>query len=102
MVLQTLGHSFTTSASGEDALALVEAGLKPNAVILDMNMPGLGGAGTLPLLRAKLPMVPVLLSSGRTDQAALDLGKIYQFVTVLPKPFSIAELRECLGLVVGD
>ena len=101
MVLQTLGHSLTTSSSGEDALALVEAGLKPDAVILDMNMPGLGGAGTLPLLRAKLPRVPVLLSSGRTDQAALDLGKDHAFVTVLPKPFSIEELRECLELAVG-
>jgi len=35
-------------------------------VILDMNMPGLGGIGTLPRLRALLPTVPVLLSTGRT------------------------------------
>ena len=34
------------------ALALLEAGLEPDLVILDMNMPGLGGIGTLPRLPA--------------------------------------------------
>ena len=96
MVVQTLGHSVTTSSSGEEALALVEAGLRPEAVILDMNMPGMGGAGTLPRLRELLPGVPVLLSSGRTDQAALDLSKVHPSVLLLPKPFSITELKACL------
>ena len=101
MVVQTLGHSVTASSSGEEALALIEAGLRPDAVILDMNMPGMGGAGTLPRLREMLPGVPVLLSSGRTDQAALDLSKVHRFVTLLPKPFSIKELNACLESLAG-
>ena len=101
MVVQTLGHAVTTSSSGEEALALVEAGLRPEAVILDMNMPGMGGAGTLPRLRELLPGVPVLLSSGRTDQAALDLSKVHPSVLLLPKPFSITELKACLRSLAG-
>jgi PAS domain S-box-containing protein len=101
MVVQTLGHAVTASSSGEEALTLVEAGLLPDAVILDMNMPGMGGAGTLPRLRELLPRVPVLLSSSRTDQAALDLSKVHDLVTVLPKPFSIKELKECLEALAG-
>ncbi len=102
MVVQTLGHAVTTSSSGEEALALIEAGLRPEAVILDMNMPGMGGAGTLPRLRELLPGVHVLLSSGRTDQAALDLSKIHPSVLLLPKPFSITDLKACLESLAGD
>ncbi len=96
-ILQTLGHAVITSASGEKALATLEAGFKADVVILDMNMPGLGGAGTLPRLRAMLPQVPVLLSTGRTDQVALDLAGAYPLVTLLPKPFTIKDLQRCLA-----
>jgi PAS domain S-box-containing protein len=95
-ILQTLGHAVAISPSGEQALAKIEAGFKPDVVILDMNMPGLGGLGTLPRLRAMLPNVPVLLSTGRTDQGALDLAKAHPLVTLLPKPFAIKELQQTL------
>jgi PAS domain S-box-containing protein len=95
-ILQTLGHAVVTSPSGEQALEKIAAGFKPDVVILDMNMPGLGGIGTLPRLRAMLPNVPVLLSTGRTDQAALDLAAAHPFVTLLPKPFAIKELQQTL------
>ena len=96
MVVQTLGHSVTTSSSGEEALALVEAGLRPEAVILDMNMPGLGGTGTLPRLRALHPDLPVLLVTGRADQAAINLAAAHPHVTLLAKPFSLEDLRKHL------
>ena len=96
-VLEYLGHTFTAAVCGEEALARLEEGYRPDVVILDMNMPGLGGAGTLPLLRALCPEVPVLLATGRTDQAALDLIAAYDQVTLMAKPFGIEELRYNLG-----
>ena len=98
-MLQTLGHAVSAASSGEEALARIEAGFRPDVVILDMNMPGLGGIGTLPRLRALLPTVPVLLSTGRTDQAALDLSQAHPFVTLLPKPFSMKEVRGRLASI---
>jgi PAS domain S-box-containing protein len=95
-LLQALGHAVFTAASGEEALLAVDGGLEPDAVILDMNMPGLGGSGTLPRLRVLLPEVPVLLSTGRTDQAALELAAAHSRVTLLPKPFSLKELQQHL------
>ena len=95
-ILQTMGHEVLTTPGGEQALAAIEAGFEPDVVILDMNMPGLGGIGTLSRLRSLLPCAPVLLSSGRTDQSALDLARAHQFVTLLPKPFTIQELQRCL------
>jgi len=95
-LLEALGHTASLASSGEAALAALEGGLVPDAVILDMNMPGLGGVGTLPRLRALLPRVPVLLSTGRADQAALELARAYPEVALLPKPFAMKELRQCL------
>ena len=99
MILEVLGHAATMVPSGEEALAAVQAGLRPDVVILDLNMPGLGGAGTLPQLRALLPRVPVLLATGRADQNALDLAEAHPGVTLLAKPFSMGDLQKDLGAV---
>ncbi len=99
-VLEFLGCAAVTPAlSGEEALALLEGGLEPDLVILDMNMPGLGGVGTLPRLRALRPEVPVLLATGRVDQTSLDLASAHPGVTIAAKPFGLRELREHLGKI---
>jgi CheY-like chemotaxis protein len=100
-MLELLGHEPTLAVSGEDALARLDAGLQPEVVILDMNMPGLGGAGTLPRLRELLPWVPVLLTTGRADQAAQNLVQAHPFVTLLSKPFGMKELQAHLAPFVG-
>jgi len=99
MLLEVIGHQVTAAISGEAALALLDQGLCPDAVILDMNMPGLGGKGTLPRLRAICPTVPVFLATGRADHQAMDLVAAHPFVTLLPKPFSFEELRDHLQRV---
>jgi CheY-like chemotaxis protein len=99
-LIQALGHKATTVASGEEALARLEAGFTPDVVILDMNMPGLGGVGTLPRLRALRPQTPVVIATGRVDQATLDLIAVHPFTTLMPKPFSLDQLRKRLELLL--
>ena len=96
-ILELLGHQVVLAPSGEEALARLEAGLRPDVVILDMNMPGLGGAGTLPRLRALRPDLPVLLATGRADQTAQDLVQAHPGVTLLSKPFGKKELEAHLA-----
>jgi CheY-like chemotaxis protein len=98
-ILEGLGHHTSWVATGEEALAKLEAGFQPDVVVLDMNMPGLGGSGTLPLLRALRPSLPVLLATGRADQVALDLVEAHPFVTLLSKPFSMGELQKKLAVI---
>ncbi len=100
-LIQYLGHTTTTAASGEGALAKIKAGARPDVVILDVNMPGLGGARTLPLLRALLPTVPVILATGRADQEALDLLNVHAQVTLSAKPFGLRELQHQLETLTG-
>jgi CheY-like chemotaxis protein/anti-sigma regulatory factor (Ser/Thr protein kinase) len=95
-LLRALGHAVVTAPSGEVALATVEGGFSPDVVILDMNMPGLGGTGTLPHLRNLLPEVPIMLSTGRADRAALDLAESHPRVSLLSKPFTLKELKQRL------
>jgi CheY-like chemotaxis protein len=102
LVLEMLGHRVATAGCGEEALAMLGTGFAPDVVILDMNMPGLGGAGTLPRLRALRPAMPVLLATGRVDQKALDLAERHRFVKLLPKPFALQDLKETLaGILPG-
>jgi len=96
MLVETMGHQVNATVSGEDALALLAQGYQPDAVILDLNMPGLGGKGTLPRLRDLCPTVPVLLATGRADDEAMALVTAHPFVTLLPKPFSFEALRDQL------
>ncbi|HJW71241.1 MAG TPA: ATP-binding protein [Geothrix sp.] len=98
-LLEILGHATVTALSGEEALAKLRDGFQPDVVILDMNMPGLSGAETLPGIRTLLPAVPVLLATGRADQSALALVEAHSLVTLLPKPFGVQELRAGLQAV---
>lgn len=95
-VLGVLGHDAVGATSGEEALARLGAGFQPDIVILDLNMPGLGGAGTLPRLRALSPTVPVMIATGRVDEFATNLVRTYSYVSILPKPYSLEELKEHL------
>ena len=97
VLLETLGHRVTAAHSGEEALRKVEDGFLPDLAILDMNMPGMGGAGTLPRLLRLCPGLPVLLATGRVDQTALDLVGNYPGVTLMAKPFDLEQLKRSMG-----
>ncbi len=99
--LEAMGHLVSPALTGEEAMGKVDEGLRPDLIILDMNMPGWGGANTLPRLRAALPEVPVLLSTGRADQRAIDLAHAHPGVTILAKPFGFRELQATLGAVLA-
>ncbi|MCE1203697.1 MAG: PAS domain S-box protein [Holophagaceae bacterium] len=92
-LLHTLGHQPLLAGSGEEALRCLEEGLRVDLVLLDLNMPGLGGAGTLPLLQAAHPDLPILLSTGRADQTAMDLVAAHPGTALLAKPFSAEEVQ---------
>lgn len=96
-LLEVLGHAVVEASCGEEALEILTQGEALDGVILDLNMPGLGGAGTLPRLRKLRPGLPVLVATGRPDQAALAMVAPYEGVALLPKPFSGKELQATLA-----
>ena len=100
-MIRCLGHRVTTARTGEEALDHLRSGVEPQVVILDINMPGLGGHGTLPRLRELRPTLPVLLATGRVDQTVHDLVKAFPGVRLMPKPFSMGDLKAQLDSVAA-
>ena len=98
--LEFLGHRVRDVSRGEAAVVLFESGSFPDLVILDMSMPGLGGKQTLLRLRELNSHVPILFSTGLSDQSAVELVAENPGVFLLPKPFTVDELKETLASVM--
>ena len=89
--LVELGFQVAEASRGEEALQLLHSGTI-DVVLLDINMPGIGGIETLRRIRAFAPRLPVLMVTVRDGEEekveALELGAD-DYVT---KPFSMREL----------
>jgi len=89
--LVELGFQVSEASRGEEALQMLRAAVY-DAVLLDVNMPGIGGVETLRRIRAFAPRLPILMLTVRDQEEekveALDLGAD-DYVT---KPFSTREL----------
>ena len=96
-MLNFIGWDSVSVASGEEACSTLTDGLKAALVILDLDMPGWGGAATLPRLRALRPSLPVVISTGRVQDTAVALASRYPRVGLMPKPYGLGELKRCLA-----
>jgi two-component system KDP operon response regulator KdpE len=89
--LMELGFQVAEASRGEEALLVLRSG-SYDAVLLDINMPGIGGIETLKRIRGFAPRLPVLMLTVRDDEEdkvqALELGAD-DYVTT---PFSTREL----------
>ena len=85
------GHEVATAADGQEALDTVHKDV-PDAMILDVSMPGLDGLETCRQLRAEGVVLPVLMLTARDSVgdrvAGLDAGADDYLV----KPFALQEL----------
>ena len=88
--LQALGYQVDAAATGEDALKKA-ADHKPDAVILDLGLPGIDGVEVIRGLRGwtKIPIIVLSVREEESEKiAALDAGAD-DYVT---KPFGMGEL----------
>ena len=97
LLLQHLGHQPISATSGEEGLALLADGsVRPDVVILDLNMPGLGGEATYLRLRQGHPHLPILIATGFMDPSTSRLIQGDPDAGCITKPFSIDELSRKL------
>lgn len=90
----------TSAGSGEAALVMLEDGLRPDVILLDMMMPRLDGPETLLRLRniPGLEATPVIFMTARAQSAGLAFGA--QGVIVKPfDPMNLArQVRDELAM----
>jgi two-component system, OmpR family, response regulator MprA len=91
-VLTLAGYELQTADGGAEAIELVAASV-PDAVVLDVGMPGLDGLEVCRRLRRLGNRVPILMLTARVEisdrVAGLDAGADDYLI----KPFDVAELK---------
>ena len=94
-ILEFEGHAAVPAHTAEAALRLIHSGIRPDAILLDLRMPGIGGLGFLLALRSQpgcdgIAVAVVTADSyldNTTEQAVQALG-----ATLCYKPMSIEQI----------
>jgi len=96
-MLRRYGYEAVTAKRGEEALKIYRAEKdRIDLVILDLNMPGMGGVKCLQALKKIDPDVKVVVATGLAGkeqaQQVMDLGAAY----FIPKPYRLKEMLKVL------
>ncbi len=99
MILEYEGYQFVGAVSGQDGLATVQRE-RPDAVLLDIKMPGMDGMEVLRKLHALDESLPVIMISGHGSTAttveAIKSGAVDYFEKPLSTERVIVTLRNVL------
>jgi CheY-like chemotaxis protein len=100
LMLDDLGLTVTWAACAEDALKIIDGTVTPFEMVLtDVVMPGLSGVQLARRISRHWPDVPVVLTSGFSEELAQGYGSEYE---LLQKPFTRLALIECLQRYLGS
>lgn len=90
------GYACLTASCGEQALDIFRAG-RPDLVIMDVRMPGMGGLAALAAMREMDARVPVLIMTAfAATETAIEAIKLGAFDYVI-KPFDIPPMLEMIA-----
>jgi CheY-like chemotaxis protein len=105
--VESLGHRVTEAKNGRDAVEAVRL-LRPDLILMDLNMPVLDGAAAVRYLRAQpdLRDIPILANSA-DGLRGIDLfsnfsslGRAYLEYTA--KPFNLQSLAEQIEIALAS
>lgn len=88
--LTAKGYKTTVACHGREALELLQAGIRPDLILMDLCMPEMDGWQLRHALanEAEIAGVPIVVMTAAQAQDAGDL----RVVEILAKPFSLEEL----------
>ncbi len=96
-VLERLNFTPIVATDGADGLLLAaEHRTRLRAIVTDLHMPHMDGLAFVRALRRKLPDIPVVVASGRVDDAVADEFRQLGVSVRLDKPFTEAQLAQAL------
>jgi two-component system cell cycle sensor histidine kinase/response regulator CckA len=100
--LEIAGHRVVAASSGAEGSKLLNEGVKPDVILLDLMIPREEGSANFSRLHASAPRVPILLCTGlvQTDMAQ---GLLHQGAAgLLRKPFRMNELWYAVNKALGS
>lgn len=92
VILVRDGHEVLTAANGTEALEIARRTPKVDLLVSDIEMPGMFGGELADHFADLHPLTPILFVSSSVGR--IDTSVPYAF---LPKPFTVAELRDAVG-----
>jgi CheY-like chemotaxis protein len=98
--LERAGYRVVSCESGEAALARVDKG-GIDGIVLDLTMPGMGGKRAFEEMRRRWADLPIVMSSGFTEDDAADRILREPKVGFIQKPYTAEQLAGVVRDVVG-
>ena len=95
------GVAFLEAANAEEAIAAATAHDDIDLVIIDVNMPGMGGAEGVKRLRAAHPALPLIVCSASEDPALVRALLAQGIAGFLPKTDTTQVILEAVRLVLA-
>ncbi len=102
-MIEELGYRRLEAGDAEQALALLERGEAVDLVFTDVVMPGpLRTRDFAQRMRELRPGLPVLFTSGYTDNAIIHQGRLDEGVHLISKPYAKADLARRIAALLAD
>jgi two-component system chemotaxis response regulator CheY len=98
--LEISGFKVDTASDGEQAFGKIQAGLKPDLIITDINMPKMDGLLLIKETRKILRFTPILALTTESQQGKRDEAKKLGATGWLVKPVTGSELIKVVKQVV--
>jgi two-component system chemotaxis response regulator CheY len=98
--LEIAGFKVETASDGEQAMARITKGLKPDLIITDINMPKMDGLELIRNVRKVLRFIPILTLTTESQQAKRDEAKKLGATGWMVKPLAAADLVKVIRQVL--
>ena len=98
MALQRCGFRVMSVSDGSEALSVFNVHEHAISMVLtNLFLPGLDGATLVRAIQSKNAGVPIVITSGKCQEDALDELKGLEISAFLSKPFTVAELTRTVS-----
>ena len=97
LMLSIDGHAVTEAKNSIEGLTLF-AGGRFDLVMTDFSMPGMNGRELAVKLKQLAPSQPILMITGYAKELTVSPNPVD---VILPKPFSLSELRQVLAQLLS-
>jgi CheY-like chemotaxis protein len=95
------GHSAKIANSGEEALQLLGRS-EPDALFLDVSMPGMNGLDVLTQVKRLRPSLPVVVITGHATADEIEEVRRLGAVDVIAKPAPLTHYQQALRRLDGS
>ena len=103
LMMDLLGYQVTPFLNAPNAAEALQAGERPELILLDINMPQVSGIDLLEYIRTKLKLadLPIIMLSAEFTDVQVDQAYELGADAYVIKPVSIDELQAAIDAAVG-